>query len=91
VPEHDDLQLLELLRAKTQRSDLQNASETEIAKRPEQRRLLESDGTGARLYGSSRLNRSRTELTHSDNKLAPVAIVDRLGTPPIHKERRSVM
>ena len=31
------------------------------------------------------------DLPHSQNELAPVAIVDRLGTPPIYKERHSVL
>jgi hypothetical protein len=34
---------------KTQRRELQNASEHEIAERPEQDRLLRDGGTGARL------------------------------------------
>ena len=37
VAEHHDLQLLELLRAKTQRRELQHAAKHEVAERPQQR------------------------------------------------------
>jgi hypothetical protein len=51
VAEHNDLELLELLRAEAQRRELQKAPEHEVAERPEQARLLQVDGTGDRLYG----------------------------------------
>jgi hypothetical protein len=48
VPEHHDLQLFELLRPKTQRRELQNATKHEVAERPEHE-LLQDGGTGARV------------------------------------------
>jgi hypothetical protein len=37
VPEHDDLELLEVVRAGTQRCELEHAAEQQVAERPEQR------------------------------------------------------
>jgi hypothetical protein len=61
VAEHHDLQLFELLRTKTQRSELQNASKHEVAERPEQDRLLRDGGTGR---APDSREHCRTELTH---------------------------
>jgi hypothetical protein len=49
VAEHDDLQLLERVRSKTQRHKLQDASKHDVAERTEQRAAPLGDGTGARL------------------------------------------
>lgn len=54
VAEHDDLELLELIRAETQRRELQEAPKHEVGKRPERHRLLKRTGTGARLYDHDR-------------------------------------
>jgi hypothetical protein len=65
VPEHHDLQLLELLRAKAQRGELENTPKYHVAERPEQgqnsprRQDRPHDSTD-----HNRPNRSGTELTH---------------------------
>jgi hypothetical protein len=51
VAEHDDLELLELIRAEAQRRELQQTLEHEVTERPEQERFLQVDGAGDRLYG----------------------------------------
>ena len=60
VAKHHDLQLLELLRAKTQRRELQHASKHDVAERPQQRPAPPWRRDGPRLYGSE----GGTELTH---------------------------
>ncbi len=47
VAEHDDLELLELIRAEAQRRELQQALEHEVAERPE-RRAAPPNGRGGR-------------------------------------------
>ncbi len=47
MPKHDDLQLLELPRARTKQGELQEAADQQIAERPEQAELLGVSGTGA--------------------------------------------
>ncbi len=51
--EHHDLQLLELLRAKTQRRELQHTPKHDIAERPEQRQCsFKTTARVTRLYGA---------------------------------------
>ena len=50
MPKDDDLELLELPRARTKDGELQEAADQQIAERPEQRNTSESAGRGARLY-----------------------------------------
>src|SRR6266511_1196942 len=63
VAEHDDLELLELIRAEAQRRELQQALEHEQSDQNEER-LLRMDGAGGRLYGREPPHQSRTELMH---------------------------
>jgi hypothetical protein len=60
VAEHHDLQLLELARAKAQRSELQNASKYEIAERPDQ-----EPAPSGRRDGHTTL-RPKNRLTHAE-------------------------
>jgi hypothetical protein len=65
VAEHDDLELLELVRSKTQRRELQNTSKHDVAERPEQRPAPSM--TTGRAPDSTDQNwpsRCGTELTH---------------------------
>ena len=50
VSEHDELEFLEVLRAGTQRHELQHAAEHQVAERPEQEPAPRMSGTGPRLY-----------------------------------------
>jgi hypothetical protein len=51
MSQHDDLQLLELGRARMKQDEPEQAREGHVAERPEHEQLLGISGTGARLYG----------------------------------------
>jgi hypothetical protein len=55
VPEHNDLELLELLRTGTKQYELKHGSEDQVAERPTKNQLLESTCPAAD---------SQAELTH---------------------------
>ena len=64
MPKHDDLQLLELARARTEQNESEHAAERQVAEGPEHEHLLGVSGTGARLYDPCARNPAGTELTH---------------------------
>ena len=70
MPQHNELQLLELGRARTKQDELEHAAERQIPKRQEQEQLLGISGTGARLYGQHARPRRRTEITHPSREHA---------------------
>jgi hypothetical protein len=51
VAEHDDLELLELLRARTEERELQQAAQSEVKSEQIKNGSSESGGRGDRLYG----------------------------------------
>ena len=61
MPEHDDLELLELPRPRTKEDELQEATDDEIRKRPGQRTSSSPEAGGSRLYDR---RPERTELAH---------------------------
>src|SRR5712691_3115402 len=78
MAEHHDLKLLERLRSKPQRRELQNAPKYDVAERPEQEPAppRRRDG-GARLYGSEPAQplRNRVNAPHTlEVKVASVAV-----------------
>src|SRR5881392_39734 len=64
VSKYDDLELLEVLRARTQQDELEQAAERQVAERPEQEPTPRIQGTDARLYDRHTPRRTGTELTH---------------------------
>ena len=70
MPQHNELQLLELGRARTKQDELEHAAERQIPKRQEQEQLLGISGTGARPYGQHARPRRRTEITHPSREHA---------------------
>src|SRR3954454_8038232 len=63
MPEHHDLELLELLRTAAQQHELHQAAQRQVPERPEQEQLLEISRAGARLYGRAETSNPRAELT----------------------------
>src|SRR5437879_448602 len=64
VAQHDDLELLELIRTEAQRRELQKPPEHEVAERPEQRAAPPDGRAGHRLYGRALPTNVGTELMH---------------------------
>ena len=64
MAEHDDLELLELIRAEAQRRELQKAPEHEVAERPEQRAAPVVGRTGRRTLRTRTATPTRPELMH---------------------------
>ena len=91
MSEHDDLELLELVRARTQEHDLEHAAERQVAERPEHEATPRWAGQGGRLYGAPHIpepenveaptghDRSGTEPTQLQKRAAAGAIVDRFA------------
>ena len=69
MPKHDDLQLVELARARTEQNEPEHAAERQITERPEQEQLLGFRGSGRTTLRSVRTDPSRNRVN------APVRMV----------------
>src|SRR5260370_14850656 len=64
VPEHNDLELLELLRAGTKQYELKHAAEDQVAERPDQESTPRDQRDGRTTLRSTQAPRTPNRLTH---------------------------